>query len=435
MRLVISIFALCLAVSAPAQARVYYVGTDGADTNAGTTLDAPFRTIAKAASLVEPGDVIEIRQGTYEGLIIRRQGDPGAWITMRPYRHEHVIIDGAGKEEAIYFYRDDKQPVYWIVAGLELRGGNEYVVKIDTPQVKLIKNNLHGSKNDIIKVVSTANDVVIYGNEIHHPDAANGTNAQGVDIVGAARTYVARNYVHDIPSVAMFAKGNATGTIFEDNRVENVYQRGIQLGQATGVQFLDPKRRYESYDGIIRNNVIRNTGGACVATASSFNVRIYGNQCYNVASQFNGAIYVANESLLKQPGTNIYIRNNVIVRSKEGNRPVVQVTHDAMTDDKTLHIDHNIYWSLDGDKGVTFSWERGDDEKRARFPSFYVVSFEQWRKVTGQDRRSLVGDPREVKRDLNAGHETAKHSRRATPANKATQTESEDELRSATEAR
>jgi hypothetical protein len=204
---------------------------------------------------------------------------------------------------------------------------------------------------------------------------------------------VAHNYVHDIPSIGMFAKGNATDTIFEHNRLENVYQRGIMLGQATGKQFLDPDKPYESYNGIIRHNVIRNVAGACLAAASSFNARIYENRCYNVASRYNGAIYLANESELNQASTGVEIRDNLVVRAAEGRRPLVFIAPDALTDDSTLVIKNNTYWAPPDQTAATFSWERGAKENKASCPTFYGASFDKWQRLTGQDAGSLLVDP------------------------------------------
>lgn len=384
--------ALLIALTAPAAfAQTYYVDPEGADTNDGQTLATPFQTLRKATSVVQPGDTIELRAGVHRGgVAISRPGSRKAWITLKPHEREKAIIDGSGTDMTLYFYGE--QPMYWRVEGLEIRGGNTYVVKIDTPHVHLLRNNLHGSGADIIKLVKTADDVVIKGNEIHHPKAGKGDNAQGIDIVGASRTYVGHNYVHDIPSIGMFAKGNATDTIFEHNRLENVYQRGIMLGQATGRQFLDPDKPYESYNGIIRHNVIRNVAGACLAAASSYNARIYKNRCYNVASRYNGAIYLANESELDQASTGIEIRDNVVVRAAEGGRPLVFIAPNALTDDKTLVIDNNTYWAPPDRAAATFSWERGAGEN-GTCPTFYGATFEKWRRLTGKDAGSLLADP------------------------------------------
>ena len=369
--------------------KTYYVATNGSDSSAGT-LAAPFRTIGMAAGVVKPGDTIEVREGTYAGgLAITSRGTQEAWIKIKPYQQEHVIVDGAGAEVNMYFRDgswsvDSQEPMHWIVEGLEIRGGNAYAVKIDAPFVRLVNNNIHGSRNDIVKLVRTANDVTIYGNEIHHNNAAPGTNAQGIDMTGPDRTWVAHNYVHDTVSIAIYSKGNAHNSLFENNRVENIASRGIMLGQNTGAEFMKSGQVYETYDGIIRNNLIINTSDACLATASSFNVKIYNNSCYNAAGSRHGGIFVSNESELRQAGTNIEIKNNIVVTSGS-DHPAVKIGPDAMTDMRTLHIDNNVYWTMNG-SAPTFTW----DDTAALFN----VPVDRWRSAAGQDANSKLIDPR-----------------------------------------
>ena len=103
-------FAL-LALLAPGRARAtsYYVaattgtlGPAGNNNNAGTTAAAPFATIARAVSLVQPGDTIFLRGGTYGGynLPLRNNapvsGTAAAWITFSAYPGELPIFDGNG---------------------------------------------------------------------------------------------------------------------------------------------------------------------------------------------------------------------------------------------------------------------------------------------------------------------------------------------------
>lgn len=390
--LIALVFAL---VSLPinAFARAWVVAPDGDDANPGTRA-APLKSIDKAAAQARPGDTIFLRKGTYPGgITLRRPGRADAWIALRPYGKERVVIDGRGKEIALYFYRDDQAPMYWRVEGLEIQGGNAYVVKIDTPRVSLLSNKLHGSKADIVKLVKGADDVLIEGNEIHHPEAPEGANAQGIDIVGADRTVVRRNHVHHIPSIAMFAKGNAKDTLFEHNLIEHVHFRGISVGAATDKNLLAADKPYESYNATVRHNLIRNTGGACLSVASSIGARLYRNRCENVAARFQGAIYVANESEIGQPARDIEIRDNVFVRAPDSRRPMVHIAANALASDDALRLDGNVYWSPGGARQVIFAWERDGSEGKARFPGFWGVPFEQWQRLTGLDKRSRVGNP------------------------------------------
>lgn len=371
-----------------AHARNIFLSPKGSDHNSGT-LGAPWRTLAYAIAHVRPGDHIWLERGTYAGgVVIDRPGTSHHWITLAPYHRAKVTVQGRGHEDDIYFYRNSFLPLYWRVEGLDLVGGNEYVVKIDVPDVQLIGNDLHGSHNDIVKLVHTAANVVIEHNRIHNNDAKDGANAQGVDIVGASNVLVAYNRVYDIPSIGMYAKGNASHVVFEHNVLDHIYSRGIMLGQSTGLRFLIPGRTYESYNSVIRDNVIVHTGGACLATASSWRPRIYDNFCQDVATRNTAGIFVSNESELGQAGTDVDIHNNVVIVG--GARPAVEVAPNAMTNDDTLHIDHNLYWSPKGAEGVRFSWARGLGEHKA---SFYFVPFSKWRNLTGLDRNSMVAPP------------------------------------------
>ncbi|MBB4080687.1 hypothetical protein GGR28_003322 [Lewinella aquimaris] len=70
----------------------YYVATDGDDDNPGTR-EAPFRTIAKASSVLQAGDVCLIRGGTYrEVLSPVNAGTAAAPITYRAYAEESVTV-------------------------------------------------------------------------------------------------------------------------------------------------------------------------------------------------------------------------------------------------------------------------------------------------------------------------------------------------------
>jgi hypothetical protein len=72
-----------------ARGTTYYVSTAGRDSNAGTSVSSPFRTIGKAMSVAQPGDTVYIRAGTYEESVATvRHGDQS-----RPIR---FIADKAG---------------------------------------------------------------------------------------------------------------------------------------------------------------------------------------------------------------------------------------------------------------------------------------------------------------------------------------------------
>jgi len=75
---------------------VYFVAKYGNDLNDGLTVDTPFATIQKAASLMQPGDTCYVRNGVYrEEIIPANSGAQNAPIVFMPYFSESVTISGA----------------------------------------------------------------------------------------------------------------------------------------------------------------------------------------------------------------------------------------------------------------------------------------------------------------------------------------------------
>ncbi|QHW32980.1 carbohydrate-binding protein [Paenibacillus rhizovicinus] len=90
--------ALSAGVVAPQAAHAasnYYVAPGGSDSNNGTSLGTPFKTIQKAASVAAAGDTVYIRGGTYrETVTPANSGTTGSPINYQAYQGEDVLISG-----------------------------------------------------------------------------------------------------------------------------------------------------------------------------------------------------------------------------------------------------------------------------------------------------------------------------------------------------
>jgi hypothetical protein len=77
----------------------YYVdGTNGKDTNNGTTATTAFKTIAKAIEGLSAVDTVLIRKGLYrEGIVNTPTGTASKPITFGSYGDGEVILDGSNK--------------------------------------------------------------------------------------------------------------------------------------------------------------------------------------------------------------------------------------------------------------------------------------------------------------------------------------------------
>jgi len=75
--------------------RIYYVGPDGSDANPATSERLAFRTLAKAASTLRPGDTLYVAAGEYgTPLRVAASGTPDARIRVRAYRKARVRLPG-----------------------------------------------------------------------------------------------------------------------------------------------------------------------------------------------------------------------------------------------------------------------------------------------------------------------------------------------------
>ena len=68
----------------------YYVSPKGRDTFDGRTEQTAFATPQKALDMAQPGDIVVLMDGTYQGgnanvASFRRPGAPDAWIVLKNY--------------------------------------------------------------------------------------------------------------------------------------------------------------------------------------------------------------------------------------------------------------------------------------------------------------------------------------------------------------
>ncbi|MFF4162185.1 sigma-70 family RNA polymerase sigma factor [Streptomyces sp. NPDC001741] len=99
-----------------------YLAPDGSDDGDGSRA-RPFATLAKAASVVRPGQTIALRGGTYrpsEETSLTTDGTPDRRITLSNYRGERPVIDASGLPASSWAITQAADN--WTVQGLEVRG-------------------------------------------------------------------------------------------------------------------------------------------------------------------------------------------------------------------------------------------------------------------------------------------------------------------------
>ncbi len=122
----------------PSTGLTYYVdGTSGSDSNPGS-LSLPFKTMAKALSLLKPGDKLYVRAGTYPPFTADLSGTADNFVVISAYPGERPKISAPQGSGALVTIRGS----YLRLSGFELSGGRWGVLVGGTAHDVIIENNL-----------------------------------------------------------------------------------------------------------------------------------------------------------------------------------------------------------------------------------------------------------------------------------------------------
>jgi len=335
-------FALALAaITAPA-ADTYYVSSAGHDTNVGTTVSAPFRTLQKAANSVQPGDTILMRPGTYAGARIERSGASNAPITLRAEVPGTAVINTNGpacKRKSNLEIETWASPYvvrHWVVEGLVIEGLKtlgpitNYGIDARSTQFLVIRGNT--VSNSAITGIFTAfsydctiegntsayngehgiyynnssDRFAIRGNTLHHnANAGLHMNADVTVPPGSGTPWIGDGIISDgvIENNTIYANGKGGAAINMDG-VENALVRNNLIHTTTnnsGIALFRGNAAIASRRNRILNNTIvmapQNPGWAVnLTSADCVSNQVFNNILYNPHG-FRGSISIAVPNL------------------------------------------------------------------------------------------------------------------------------------------
>ncbi|MCL1796239.1 MAG: right-handed parallel beta-helix repeat-containing protein [Clostridia bacterium] len=411
------------AVSEDDPAGGLYVSPDGNDAAATGAADAPYRSVNAALEAARPGDTIILRGGTYrEGVNVRvRVPD----ITIRSARGEWAVIDltshdpGAEEDSGVYF---DVDASGGTLRGVEVMGGF-YAVCMETKwnwggdddwvaasNILIEDCVLHDSKYDVVKVKPNCNNIVIRYNEIYNSGRAQidspgwlygEVNAEGIDNVNGGNMAAHNNYIHDIGGNGIYAKGGAADALIEDNVVERICGAGVMVGFDTSPEYFDTgvnPEYYENIRGVVRGNLIIDTGWEGIGFYGSKDARVFHNTLINVdggPGQYHGAIYFGLtyqdwEPYAGRPATvNPDIRYNIVCQPAGFARPMIEIRYaDELGGMSALDgnpaMGENCYFVAGG--SARFTDHRPGSELES-------AGLAAWQAHIGGDSGSLEADP------------------------------------------
>ena len=400
----------------PGPIGAYHVSISGNDANAGTAA-SPWRTLQKAASVVNAGAVVVVHSGTYAGFTITRSGTASAPIVFMGAANEaSPVIDGTigsrldvVKISAAHDIRLSKLVVQnaqggeFSGSGIRVDSGSTGIVIEDS----IIRENqswgvnIHSSynvtvrRNDIsgnaegVQVSYRGDGVVISDNDIHHDDrmlrntpssvnAHDDCGAAGVSLhksdgnvlVSANRLWSNRaasyDYVWDGGAFSIYGASNGTfdRNIMWDN--ENVLETGT-----------------DGTNGLpCRNNVFtRNVayGAASQGRTMGLFLRCAENMlvAHNTIHELKFGFSLGSDSSnFSNTVAGLRIVDNVIVMTTG----LVYGIEQSAPLPSSVEIDHNLVYSTSG----LLASVRGVGDTRS------LATFQSW---TGFEQHGIFADP------------------------------------------
>ena len=288
-----------LLTSMSAHAAELFVSTTGHDANPGT-LAAPFRTIHAAAKAVKPGDVVNVRGGTYgERIGIYSKGTAAARIAFRPFAGETVVLDGStiGAGTPVVSINGAE---YVDFSGFEVRNSSYIgIVLWHARNVRVLDNHVHHTTRNGIyvggDVAAACADITISGNQVHDT--------------------VLENQYHTMGS------GGWAGAVVV-SRTERATISGNKIWNNDGEGLISLRSNY----AVIQNNEIFDNysvnlylDNARFVTADRNLIYSTGNTRYYRDGRPGAGIGVANETKdVMNPSSDNVFTNNIVVGTRWG---------------------------------------------------------------------------------------------------------------------
>ena len=151
----------------------YYVSSEiGSNNNAGTSATAPLATLQAAADLVQPGDTVEVMNGTYTGppggdvVDITTSGTASAPITFEAAPGQTPVINSSGSWNAIKI-----EASYIVVNGFTVVGdAANYTLSQALAGYSTDNANLDGNGIDVMgnPGVNVPNHITIENNTVYN---------------------------------------------------------------------------------------------------------------------------------------------------------------------------------------------------------------------------------------------------------------------------
>lgn len=231
---------------------VYYVSPTGNDANPGTAT-APFRTFAKANSVLTAGSTLNIYAGTYnEQLKISKSGTSSAWITVKPVSGTVVIDVNHAATFGLSLAAS-----YVTVSNLEIRNSGDICVNMVGSNLTVDGLIVHECASHGINA-NNSSQVKILNSRVYHAALSNASRSissgwgSGIKVRVSDNVLIQGNIVYNNYGEGMGTRGtNVTiraNTVY-DNFSVNIYTNSENARIERNFVYCTPNSGYER-DGL-----------------------------------------------------------------------------------------------------------------------------------------------------------------------------------------
>jgi parallel beta-helix repeat protein len=293
------------------QGNIYYVSTTGSDSNPGT-IGQPFLTINHGVSVLNPGDTLYIRGGTYAESLINDVQSGTSWnapVTVAAYAGETVTLQPGSGQFVIELYGNYQ---YIIFNNLTLdatnvsdsgfyldnagSGATANHIRLENSEVKNApnqgvivgcENNIASNYNEFIHVVSHDNGP---GGSLHHGFYISGSYA----LLDGCEAYGNGGF-----GIQIYRGGGINGIDASYNTVRNCKLHdngaaGLEIAVGDG--------------NVAYNNLIWNNPSGIFVEYGASNTGLYNNTIYNSTNANDFAIRIGYSG----GASNTTVENNLI---------------------------------------------------------------------------------------------------------------------------
>ncbi|HUJ70790.1 MAG TPA: right-handed parallel beta-helix repeat-containing protein, partial [Verrucomicrobiae bacterium] len=173
-------------ITTGAEAATYYVATNGSDSASGTSISTPFRSVARAVGLANPGNLIYVRGGTYTTnatISISRNGAAANPIRLRAYPGEKPVLNFGSQTFSSSNRGINLSASWWQVSGLEIENAGDNGMNVSGSSNIIELCVFHDCSDTGLQLSHPASSNLVLNCDAYHncDGPTSGENADGID--------------------------------------------------------------------------------------------------------------------------------------------------------------------------------------------------------------------------------------------------------------